>query len=159
MGYVYYQFTYFVFYFVMFHTVYAMITLDLPVLFFYMVVSVLQGKVKRSQKYIDWCDKFIQFRKGLKSTKVIYEEAIAEDQQCLFGFHPHGALATCVPVFMNYPTGPFKYSVGLASRAMLNVPFCGLLLRLWGVEGVDAGNMKKLLSEGKNINLVPGGFE
>ena len=60
---------------------------------------------------------------------------------------------------MNFPTGPFRYVVGLASKAMLSVPFTGLMLRLWGLEPVDPNNIKKLMKSGKNIALLPGGFE
>ena len=49
--------------------------------------------------------------------------------------------------------------VGLSSRFMLSLPFIGLPLRLWGVDAVNPANMKKLMREGKNIGLVPGGFE
>ena len=60
---------------------------------------------------------------------------------------------------MNFPTGPFRYVVGLSSNAMLSVPFTGLMLRLWGMEPVGANNVKKLMKSGKNIALLPGGFE
>lgn len=42
---------------------------------------------------------------------------------------------------------------------MLVIPFVGFFLRLWGVDSVDGGNIKKLMKSGKNIAIVPGGFE
>lgn len=47
----------------------------------------------------------------------------------------------------------------MASRFMLAIPFAGLLLRLWGVQGVHHSNMKRIMRKGTPIGLVPGGFE
>lgn len=74
VGYLYYQFTFFTFYFVGFHTLYAIFTLNFNVLIFYALISFLQTKTKRSQKYIDFVSNVIQYRKGLKSTSLILEE-------------------------------------------------------------------------------------
>jgi hypothetical protein len=60
---------------------------------------------------------------------------------------------------MNYETGPMANMVSLASRFMLAIPFVGLFLRMWGVESVDSANMKKLMKQGKNIGILPGGYE
>jgi hypothetical protein len=73
--------------------------------------------------------------------------------------HPHGVLSTGLLANMNLKTGPLSSAVGLLSRAMLACPFVGLFLRLWGMESVDSHNMKSLMKKGKNIILVPGGFE
>jgi len=62
---------YAIFYFVGFHTLYAICTLNYHVLIFYALVIILQRNTKRSQKYIDWLNKVIQFRKGLHSTQII----------------------------------------------------------------------------------------
>lgn len=48
--------------------------------------------------------------------------------------------------------------VGVGSRFILNMPITGLLLRLWGVQAVDPSNIKKLMSNGQNVGLLPGGF-
>jgi 2-acylglycerol O-acyltransferase 2 len=42
---------------------------------------------------------------------------------------------------------------------MLFWPIVGLILRLYGVQSVHGSHMKKLMKEGKNIGLLPGGFE
>jgi len=117
----------------MFHTMYIFWTLDYFWIIFYFIVMALQRKVKRSQMYIDFVCNVLQMRKGVKSHSIIYEEKIANDDSCIFGFHPHGVLCTCVTFFMNYPHSPFEYAVGLSSRAMLIVPFTGMMLRLWGI--------------------------
>ena len=42
---------------------------------------------------------------------------------------------------------------------MLNFPFIGGLLRLWGVQSVDKANFIRLINQKKDIGIVPGGFE
>ena len=136
-----------------------LVTLDYGWIIFYGLVTIFQRKVKRNQRIIDYCNNVIQFRKGLKSTQIIYEEKIESNRSCIFGVHPHGILATEFPVFMNFPAaGPWRYIAGLSSRAMLAVPFVGIILRIWGYESVDAKNLKKLMKSGRNIALFPGGF-
>jgi hypothetical protein len=77
----------------------------------------------------------------------------------MFGTHPHGVLSAGIITNMHLKDGPFKNVVGLSSRVMLFVPIVGLFLRLWDVQSVDSRNMKKLMKEGRNISLMPGGFE
>jgi hypothetical protein len=48
--------------------------------------------------------------------------------------------------------------VGLSSRFILNFPFVGAILKLWGVQAVNPTNLKRLMQEGKHIGLLPGGF-
>jgi hypothetical protein len=61
---------------------------------------------------------------------------------------------------MNYHNNDAMSKIsGLSSRFMLNMPVTGLLLRLWGVQAVNPQNLKQLMSNGKNIGLLPGGFE
>jgi len=77
----------------------------------------------------------------------------------MFGTHPHGVLSVGLLTNMHLKDGPFRNVVGLSSRVMLNVPVVGLFLRLWGVQSVDSKHMKKLMKEGRNVSLMPGGFE
>jgi hypothetical protein len=49
--------------------------------------------------------------------------------------------------------------IGLGSRFGFNAPILGMILRLWGCSTVENKNLKSLMKEGKNIGLVPGGFE
>jgi len=60
---------------------------------------------------------------------------------------------------MNRGTNPYYNVRVLGSRFILNSPIYGLLMRLWGVEGVHSGNMHRLMRANKNIGLIPGGFE
>ena len=60
---------------------------------------------------------------------------------------------------MNTGEGPLKDITYLGSRAALATPFAGMHLRMYGCSTVEADNMKKLMKEGKNLGLVPGGFE
>jgi hypothetical protein len=60
---------------------------------------------------------------------------------------------------MNADEGKLSHMSGLASRAMLHVPFIGIILRLWGLNSVNAHNLKHLMEAEKTIGLIPGGFE
>jgi len=125
---------------------------------FYLTVSLAQSKIKRNQHYIDWITHTVQFRKGVKSTQLLFEEEITAEEKCLFGFHPHGVLAVSFLIFLNYPNTPLSNFRGLASRFMMSVPFTGIMLRLMGFEAVDGHHMKHLLHNGKNVGLLPGGY-
>ena len=57
-----------------------------------------------------------------------------------------------------YNNDPLSRMVGLSSRFMLNMPITGLLLKMWGVDAVDPINLKRLMSQEKNVGLLPGGF-
>lgn len=48
---------------------------------------------------------------------------------------------------------------GLASRFIFNIPWVGAIFRLFGVGSVDPKNLSKLMTEGKTIGILPGGFE
>lgn len=50
-------------------------------------------------------------------------------------------------------------AIGLGSRFGFNAPILGLILRLWGCSTVYNQNLKYLMSQGKNVALVPGGYE
>lgn len=47
----------------------------------------------------------------------------------------------------------------LGSRVSLFLPISGMILRLYGIEGVDSANFKRLLKEGEPVGMLPGGFE
>jgi hypothetical protein len=46
---------------------------------------------------------------------------------------------------MNYDNDPLSGMVGLCSRFILNIPFAGLVLKLWGLQAVNADNLKRLM--------------
>ena len=52
-----------------------------------------------------------------------------------------------------------KNMIGLGSRFLLTVPFVGLFCRMWGMQTVDQKSIRRLLDNGQNIGLLPGGFE
>ena len=60
---------------------------------------------------------------------------------------------------MNCGNDPMTNMTGLASRFIFNIPFIGLIFRLYGVRPVDPKNLKQLMKESKPIGLLPGGFE
>ena len=60
---------------------------------------------------------------------------------------------------INTDDGIMSSMRGLASRFILNMPFLGFVLRIWGVDSVNPKKLKKLLAEKKTIGLLPGGFE
>lgn len=86
----------------------------------------------------------------------------------MFSFHPHsvfsfGNFLTIIDWLgflanMNYHNDPLSRMVGLSSRFMLNMPVTGLLLRIWGVQAVNADNLKRLMKNGQNVGLIPGGY-
>jgi hypothetical protein len=60
----------------------------------------------------------------------------------------------------NFPGKPhFSHMIVLSSDFALNVPILGALLKIWGVGSASNSNVKKLMKEGKNIGVLPGGFE
>jgi len=60
---------------------------------------------------------------------------------------------------MNCGNDKMTDMVGLASRFIFNIPWVGAIFRLFGVESVDPKNLSKLMTEGKTIGILPGGFE
>lgn len=60
---------------------------------------------------------------------------------------------------MNADHSKMSMMTGLASRFILSMPFIGLELRLWGIQSVNAKNIKNLMKNRKPLGLVPGGFE
>jgi len=63
---VYFQLVYVIWYVASIHLVYGMITLNYPVVTFYLTVCLLQSKVKKSDKYINFVNNIMQTRKGFK---------------------------------------------------------------------------------------------
>jgi len=59
----------------------------------------------------------------------------------------------------NSASKDFCDMVGISSNFILNVPILGLFFRMWGVSSASNDNIKKLMSRGSKIGLLPGGFE
>jgi hypothetical protein len=82
----------------------------------------------------------------------------------MYAFHPHAVLAFGILVHANpcpqtRKNNRLENAVVLCSRMMLIVPLLGLFLRAMGAETVDPANLKRLMREGRDIALLPGGFE
>lgn len=58
------------------HWVYAAINLNYPVVIFYLLVCILQARLRKSKKYIDFANNIIQARKGLREVSLTYDEKI-----------------------------------------------------------------------------------
>lgn len=92
-----------------------------------------------------------------KSYNVHISEKIPEKNSMML-VHPHGCLATNM-IFTKIERPELQSFRMCASRLMLLTPISGLFAKWMGTESVDRGNIKKLISENRNISLVPGGFE
>ena len=64
-----------------------------------------------------------------------------------------------MPANMNADDSIMSSMTGLASRALLNLPFVGFVLRIWGMNSVDPDRLKQLMEKKVPIGLLPGGFE
>ena len=93
-----------------------------------------------------------------QESKLITEDEKLPTQKALFGFHPHGILAA--PIGFNTLRHPVLYNSNpLASRALLFLPISGMFSRWMGIKPVDRSNFLRLLKNGENVSLSPGGFE
>ncbi len=54
--------------------------------------------------------------------------------------------------------GPLSNAVGVSSRFILNFPFAGFFLKMWGFQAVNPKSLKRLMRKGKNIGILPGGY-
>ena len=139
---------------------YTIITLDLNLIVILVAVIILQLPARRWQGYIDFVNKYLQPLKYFNKFVIIHEEPIKQKDHCIFGVHPHSVFGLSLLSLMNCTSeGPLSNIIGLGSRFILNFPLSGALLKLWGIQAVDHKNIKKLMKEGRNIGMLPGGFE
>uniref|UniRef100_A0A7S2CE87 Acyltransferase n=1 Tax=Florenciella parvula TaxID=236787 RepID=A0A7S2CE87_9STRA len=84
-----------------------------------------------------------------------------KNEKSMLCYHPHGAL--CVGFSWNGAHAPELKHIPakwLVVDVLMHAPLFGRILRWIGnVGGADAGNMKRLMKEGSNIGIIPGGFE
>lgn len=159
------SFLFFILYQLAFHGpvaifIYTALTLDLNLIVILIAVTFIQLPVRRWQAYINFVNKYLQPLKYFNKFQIIHEEAIKEKDHCIFGVHPHSVFGLSLLSLMNCTgEGPLSNIIGLSSRFILNFPFSGALLKLWGFQAVNHKNLKKLMGEGHNIGMLPGGFE
>lgn len=140
--------------------IYTLLTFDLHFLLWMAAVMLLQLPVRRSQRYIDFINKCVQPLKYFRHFQIIHEEQIKEADRCLFGVHPHSVFGLSLLSLLNsQPTGPLSNLIGLSSRFILNFPLTGLFLKLWGFQAVNPPNLRRLMRKGRNVGMLPGGFE
>ena len=98
--------------------------------------------------------------KFFKEYRLVFEEPIKNIKlkEALFPFHPHGVacwgmnLAT-----QNHPV--FKDAEVVGSRMSFEMPWGGLVMKFYGVEGANPENFTKMMNDKKNLIFLPGGFE
>jgi len=88
----------------------------------------------------------------------VHSEEELKPEKSLFSFHPHGVLGFGCAM-LGAKNEVLYESTFCASRALLNLPVSGIFSRWMGVHPVDNKSFKDYLKKGKNIVLVPGGFE
>lgn len=139
---------------------YAIFTLDLYFFLGLLAIVIVQLPIRRSQIFIDLVNRYVQPFKYFDKYEIIYDEIITQQDRCIFGVHPHSVIGLSLLMLMNsVKQGPFSTIIGLGSRFALNFPFTGAILKLWGVQAVNHKNLKQLMREGKNLGLLPGGYE
>lgn len=97
-------------------------------------------------RYFDSYQLIFEDKEGLNSSK------------SMFAFHPHGiivggmGLAATTHAF-------FREAEVVGSRMATDIPWGGLVMRFYGIEGVHPENFNQMMNQGKNVMFVPGGFE
>lgn len=112
------------------------------------MICVLQYPVKKSQRFCDFVNKYIQPVRYFKNLVRIKEETIPKDEKVMFGYHAHNIFAYSFLMNIITPDPDAPWFVGLGSRFGYNAPILGLILRLLGTSTVNAANLKHLLKNG-----------
>lgn len=90
-----------------------------------------------------------------KEFTFLSEEQV-KPQRSLICAHPHNIFTLGLVLHLH---GNIRNCTHLATRLILRIPIFGLLLKQIGMESVAKANMLRLMRRGRNITLVPGGFE
>ena len=94
-----------------------------------------------------------------KSYKLIIEDnEPLQETNSLFTFHPHGYFANGM-FLAHISNNTVKNSVIAGSRMALVYPWGGIIMKSFGVEGVNPENFENMLKKKENISVIPGGFE
>ena len=140
--------------------IYALYTQNITLIVFLLVLVVIQIPITKWQAYVDFITKNMHPSLYFKQFNVIEDDAVPPTSKCLFAYHPHSVYAMGILASMNYPNKPyFGTMVTLSSDFALNTPIMGALFKIWGVGSASTSSVKKLMREGKNIGVLPGGFE
>lgn len=59
---------------------------------------------------------------------------------------------------MNCGNDKMTNMTGLVSRFIFNIPWIGAIFRLYGLDSIDPKNLSHLMSEGRTVAILPGGF-
>ena len=73
-------------------------------------------------------------------------------------YHPHGVMAYGVTL-LTFQEKFLQRFVRLGSRVALHIPWGGMFLKLCGIQGINPDNLNKLMRNGENLLMVPGGYE
>jgi hypothetical protein len=105
-------------------------------------------------KFFNYC----KINGYFKSYTLIIEEELC-NHKVLLCTHPHGILSLGMGSAVFHQNSILKNFVICGTRFVRYLPISGILARWVGIQGVNHQNFKRYMSEGKNIILVPGGFE
>ncbi|GMI41838.1 hypothetical protein TrCOL_g3719 [Triparma columacea] len=93
-------------------------------------------------------------------TLIIQGEKVKRDDKTLLGFHPHGALC-CGWTLANASDGLGSLTTGmkwLVAPLLFKIPLISEVLSWNSVASAEPSSMKKIMSTGQNVSLLPGGF-
>jgi hypothetical protein len=84
--------------------------------------------------------------------------SVLSDSKSLFCFSPHGVIG--ISFMMEAVMNEYIYCSSVcSSRGIIYTPFTGIFAQWFGFESVDNIRFENDMKKGKNISLVPGGFE
>lgn len=135
-----------------FLSLYALLTLHFSLIIFLTFMVIFQSFLTKNRKFVDFTAKFMHPCFAFDSFKVIddwRDQNTSKDyslERCIYAFHPHSVYALGFACAMNIPSEPAFCSMeSLSSNFLLNLPFIGIILRLWGVGPASNSNFKRLM--------------
>ena len=153
--------TYIIFYGTGALVLYTVFTLNLYLFMFLFTCSLIQLPIFRWDWFCRFAATYIHPSRFFKQFDFIKDtDEPAKTEKCVYAFHPHSVYAAGLLCSMNNPDSKDYYDmVGIGSDFALNTPIIGFLFRIWGIRSASSSTIKKLMSQGKKIGLLPGGFE
>ncbi|CAD8199566.1 unnamed protein product [Paramecium octaurelia] len=123
----------------------------------FIVTMILQFKYVKSELFIKF-QLWFQMMEWFDKREIVEVEK-PKKSNSMFCFHPHGIYSMGMVHNLYTKNTFFENLVVLSSRFALSIPFSGLLLTLFGLQGVHPENLTKLLKKGSNVGIMVGGFE